>query len=254
MLHLVLAFFCGIIEAKAENFEMSKRNSLFVVAVLSALVCSANAAPSVKMLGTKKSGSGEANSTLKLSSQTSKKTVPVSRLGSVKVTNLQNSKTVNKVATVKTGGGNDANNRLSVGKYIHTGGIQSNLIKPATQTVPVVSSDDFLNLQDRVQRVETELSMKQNALQAGDGVIIEDNVLSLSQDVNGLVADVNSLKTQMDGKADLLNVTNNYYTKSEVTDLLNAHGLGDNNTVYDAGHGVRNYVTFVDVFDEGIFE
>ncbi|MBR4625405.1 MAG: hypothetical protein IKO56_07715 [Alphaproteobacteria bacterium] len=51
---------------------MSKRNSLFVVAVLSALVCSANAAPSVKILGTKKSGSGEANSTLKLSSQTSK--------------------------------------------------------------------------------------------------------------------------------------------------------------------------------------
>ena len=229
---------------------MSKRGRLFVVAFLSAIVCSANAAPSVKVLGTKKSGGNGANTTLNLNSQSAKKSVPVSRLGSVKSSNLSNLKPVNKVATTSVGSGGSATNRLSIGKYIHAGNgvVKTNVPNVAT------SSDDFLSLKDKVQQLEAEVALKQNTLQAGDGVVIEDNVLSLSQDVNGLVADVNSLKTQMDGKADLLNVTNNYYTKSEVTDLLSAHGLGDNNTVYDAGHGVRNYVTFVDVFDEGIFE
>ncbi|MBR6009912.1 MAG: hypothetical protein IKP35_00635 [Alphaproteobacteria bacterium] len=81
---------------------MSKRNSLFVVAVLSALVCSANAAPSVKILGTKKSGSGEANSTLKLSSQTSKKTVPVSRFACrICAINTGNNNTNNHIRTPK---------------------------------------------------------------------------------------------------------------------------------------------------------
>ena len=233
---------------------MSKRNRLFVVAVLSAFVCSANAAPSVKVLGTKKSGNGNSNTALKLDSQTLNKSVPGARLGSVKVSNLQKAKPVTMNKSVASGKNTIGDNRLSIGKYIHSVGVQSNVIKPATQSAPAASSDDFLNLQDRVQRVETELSMKQNALQAGDGVVIEDNVLSLSQDVNDFVADVNSLKTQMDDKADLLNVTNNYYTKSEVTDLLSAHGLGSDNTVYDAGQGVHSYVTFVDVFDEGIFE
>lgn len=234
---------------------MSKRNRLFVAAVLSAFVCSVDAASSVKVFGTTKSGNSEPGTSLKLNSQTSKKTVPVARIGSVRATNLPGGKSVTKGGTTQLGGTTgSATNRLSVGKYIHAGGVQSGVIKTTVPSVATPSSDDFLSLKDRVEHLEAEVALKQNTLQAGDGVVIEDNVLSLSQDVNGLVADVNSLKTQMDGKADLLNVTNNYYTKSEVTDLLNAHGLGDNNTVYDAGRGVRNYVTFVDVFDEGIFE
>lgn len=225
---------------------MSKRNRLFVVAVLSAFVCSANAAPSVKVLGTKKSGNGNSNTALKLDSQTLNKSVPGARLGSVKVSNLQKAKPVTVSKSVASGKNTIGDNRLSIGKYIHSVGVQSNVIKPATQSAPAASSDDFLNLQDRVQRVETELSMKQNALQAGDGVVIEDGVLSLSQDVDGLVSDVTSLQEQM----------GNVYTKSEITNMLDSYGAGEDNAVYDANRGERKYVTFLfeEDFSESIFD
>lgn len=225
---------------------MSKRNRLFVVAVLSAIVYSANAAPSVKVLGTKKSGNSNNNAALKLDSQTLNKSVPGARLGSVKVSNLQKAKPVTMNKSVASGKNTVGDNRLSIGKYIHSVGVQNNVIKPATQPAPAASSDDFLNLQDRVQRVETELSMKQDALRAGDGVVIEDGVLSLSQDVDGLVSDVTSLQEQM----------GNVYTKSEITNLLDSHGVGEGNTVYDANRGERKYVTFLfeEDFSESIFD
>lgn len=241
-----MTFFCDTLNTKVENFEMSKRSRLFVVAVLIAIVYSANAAPSVKVLGTKKSENSNNGAALKLDSQTLNKSVPGARLGSVKVSNLQKAKPVTMNKSVASGKNTIGDNRLSIGKYIHSVGVQSNVIKPVTQSAPAASSDDFLNLQDRVQRVETELSMKQNALQAGDGVVIEDGVIGLSQDVDGLVSDVTSLQEQM----------GNVYTKSEITNLLDSHGVGEGNTVYDANRGERKYVTFLfeEDFSESIFD
>ena len=224
---------------------MSKQSRLFVAVVLSTLVFSASAVPSVKVLGTKKSGAND-STTLKLDSQAAKVNKPVSRLGSVKSVGTQKVMPVSVSKATQTGKNNITDNRLSIGKYIHSVGVQSNVIKPATQSAPAASSDDFLNLQDRVQRVETELSMKQNALQAGDGVVIEDGVIGLSQDVDDLVSDVATLQEQM----------GNVYTKSEITNLLDSHGVGEGNTVYDANRGERKYVTFLfeEDFSESIFD
>ena len=205
---------------KVENFEMSKQSGLFVVAILSAWVFGANAAPSVKVLGVKKTG--DANSTLTLNSQAAKKSVPVSRIGSVKTSNFQAAKSVNKTGTGQVGGTTGgATNRLSVGKYIHSGGVQSGVIKTTVPSVATPSSDDFLSLRDKVEQLEAEVALKQNALQTGDGLVVENGVLSLSQDIEGLADSIANLKQQMADKADLLNVTNNYYTIGQTEEYLN---------------------------------
>ena len=74
----VLDLFLWYNVGKVESFEMSKRSGLFVVAILSVWVFGANAAPSVKVLGAKKTG--DTNSALTLNSQTAKKNVPVARI------------------------------------------------------------------------------------------------------------------------------------------------------------------------------
>ena len=249
----VLDLFLWYNVGKVESFEMSKRSGLFVVAILSVWVFGANAAPSVKVLGAKKTG--DTNSALTLNSQTAKKNVPVARIGSVKASNLQTAKSVKKTGTGQVGGTTGAaTNRLSVGKYIHSGGVQSGSIKTTVPSVAMPSSDDFLSLKDKVQQLEAEVALKQNALQAGDGVVIEDNVLSLSQDVDGLVDNVADLQQQMAGKADLLNVTNNYYTKAEIADILDAYDVQNTKTVWNAEKNRYEYVTFVNEFDDEIFE
>lgn len=227
---------------------MSKQSRLFVAVVLSTLVFSASAVPSVKVLGTKKSGAND-STTLKLDSQAAKVNKPVSRLGSVKSVGTQKVMPVSVSKATQTGKNNITDNRLSIGKYIHSAGVQSNVIKPAVSNGAAPSSDDFLNLKDKVQKLETEVALKQDALQAGDGIVIEGGVLSLSQDVDGLADSVDSLQKQLD------DVANNYYTKTELTQILDEHGVGSGHVVWDADDKEYKYVTFLTAedFSDSIF-
>ena len=157
---------------------------------------------------------------------------------------------INKATTVKAPDSKDE--RLSVGKYIHTTGVTSGVIKPVgTSSSSSVSSSDWLSLSDKVQQIETDMESKQDRLSTGDGLILEDNVISVMGTINELPERVNTLQGQMENKVDN-SMLSNYYTKNEISGVINAYVLEGNDTVYDAETGERIYVTFIDVFDDDI--
>jgi hypothetical protein len=132
--------------------------------------------------------------------------------------------TVNKV-NIK----NIDDTRLSVGKYIHNQGVTSGLIKPISSTVdPSVSSDEFIDLKDKVVLLESQIADKQPLLTAGDGIVIENDVIGLSEDIKNLPTEFSALQLKVD------------------------ETVYDNDTIYDAATGERKYVSIVDIFDIGI--
>ena len=166
--------------------------------------------------------------------------------------------------TADKSGANIDDRRLTVGKYIHTSGVNSGYIKPIGNTTePQVSSDDFVNLTDRVIQLE---KTKQDNLSAGGGIEIENNVISVSTEIQELPDAVADINEQLNEKVDIANITSNYYTKDEVytknetQQFVTQHVQNvvenitgqDVDTIYDAADGERKYVSIVDEFNPDV--
>ena len=212
------------------------------------VVSNAVAAPTVKRLGAQ--SSYPSNTTVSPSKATGKSNV--SRAASVR-SNVNTGKT----ATItKVNSQNDSNNattsRLTVGKYIHNKGVASGLIRPNGSGTPSGQSDEITNLTDRVIQLENKVETKQEQLYAGDGIIIENNTISVDPSVQELPGRIADIEDELDEKVDIDNLSSNYYTKSEVDDAIEDQVIQANDTVYDAATGERTYVSIVDTFNKEI--
>ena len=202
-------------------------------------IAGADAAPSVKMLGTNSARVGN-NATVVRSAKPSNTTSSTQRLGSIraKTTNTAAPVTINKVATA-TGSLNSVGadeSRLSLGKYIHSSGVASGNIKPVTM------SSEFVTLSDRVSDLEAVVDTKQAELSvSGEGLVLENNTISLDSTMAALPGRVSDLENDL---------STNYYTKDEISDVLDDQIGSDINTVYNVATGTRTYVSIVDDFDE----
>lgn len=185
----------------------------------------------------------------------------VSRAASLR-SNVNTSKPVTISKTVsenKDSYTNATTSRLTVGKYLHNKGVNSGVIKPTVSSASS-QSDEIINLTDRVVQLENKIDTKQNELFVGDGIIIENDVISVDPSVQNLPDKVDTITEQLDEKVDVENLSTNYYTKSEVQNVVNQEiqnainegNIKNNDTVYDVGSGERKYVSIVDSFNKEI--
>lgn len=202
------------------------------------VVSNAVAAPTVKRLGMASTSSGGANVTPGKAVSTSN----LPRASSVRST----ATSAKPVTITKNVSSNNSDNvttsRLAVGKYLHNKGVESGVIKPATSSAEI-QSDDITNLTNRVVQLENKIDEKQQELSAGDGIIIENDVISVDSSINELPNKVDEIADQLDA---------DYYTKTEVNQLIEAQEIESTDTIYDSETGERIYVSIVDDFDKNI--
>ena len=183
---------------------MSHYNRLFLSAVVVlgvSFACPSMAVPSVKKLG--------ANTNSVTPVKTTNSSTKSSRIGSLRNNRLSTMKPATVTKTIKTG---NADERLSVGKYIHTTGVTSGVIKPVVSTESAgVSSNDIVSLSDRISDLSTIVDGKQDILTAGDGIVIENNTISVSEDIAALPEAVDEIN---------YNLSQNYYTKQYVDQII----------------------------------
>lgn len=133
-------------------------NRLFLSAVVVlgvSFACPSMAVPSVKKLGANTSSVTPVKTT-----NSSTKSSATSRIGSLRNNKLSTMKPATVTKTIKTG---NADERLSVGKYIHTTGVTSGVIKPVVSTESAgVSSNDIVSLSDRISDLSTIVDGKQS--------------------------------------------------------------------------------------------
>ena len=268
---------------------MTKYNSRFLSSVLVMGIFGitntvANAAPSVRMLGTNSARIGTNATVVKSESDTA---APTQRLGTIrsKTVNSVAPVTVNKVATPSVAADSDANSRLSLGKYIHSAGLSTGPINAG------VASGDFVALSDQVRDLKDS---KQDVISVGDGLEKSGATISLSsetvasldlansavqpgdlnnyytkEEIGSMISglDVENLNSSIQSKADKAYVTsaitgalNAYYTKGEVNSQisqLNSDISGKANAATSlAGYGIQDAYTKseVDAAISGIFE
>ena len=228
--------------------------SVFLMAsILSAVA--ANAAPTVKRLGTNAARIGGNTTTTNVNTSTASPVSSTQRLSSIRKTPTGTTApiTVNKVITPQNTTNEDA--RLGLGKYIHATGMATGNIKPVTPAPgPGVSSDDFINLTDRVSGLESALELKQNILTVGNGLTLENNTLELNSDVSQISEKLDTLQSQLDGKVSTTELDENYYNKYEVYDIINNRAVEEVDTIFDVATGTRRYVSIVDIFDTAILD
>ena len=214
--------------------------------VFSAFLClclvmsNAVAAPTIKRLGAANAYSGTTN-VVPSKATTSQN---LSRASSVR-----SNKTIGKAATVTKNVSENKNDavttqRLTVGKYLHNKGVNSGVIKQ-TGSSPETQSDDLVNLTDRVVQLENKIDEKQQELTAGDGIVIENDVISVDSSLT-------ELPDKLEDKVDATYLSDYYYTKTEVDQAIENQEIQSNDTIYDAATGERTYVSVVDVFDTDI--
>ena len=152
------------------------------------IVSNAVAVPTVKRLGTSNSYSGTTNiSSVKTSG------ARTSRAPSMRsVSSNKNPVTITKTVSTKAND-NVTTSRLAVGKYLHNKGVESGVIKPATSSAEI-QSDDITNLTNRVVQLENKIDEKQQELSAGDGIIIENDVISVDSAIHVLPDKVDAIE------------------------------------------------------------
>ena len=227
----------------------------FGFAVVFMFAFSADAAPSVRVLGGGtgvQTGSGTqqvraANlNTEKKASGNLVRPASVRTIGATSVRPV--AANAGKVNTGTSGASNV--NRLSVGKYLHQAGVNNGVVKPVAVVEGAgVGVDAVSNLIERVDGLELKLNNKQDAFSLGDGLYMENGELGVDLGIADLIDQIDTLEQQMATKADVAN----YYTKSEVLNLLSQQSSETVDTIYDAGDNTRKYVSIVDNFDMGIF-
>lgn len=174
--------------------------------------------PAVKKLGMA-SGNNVQNTNVATTKKASQTSSNLSRASSIRSlgSTIKPVSVAKPAKTVNASGVDIDDRRLSLGKYIHTSGVNSGHIKPIGNSAePQVSSDEFINLTDRVVQLENTVSEKQDILSPGKGIEIEDNVISVSEEIQGLSDTVADISEQLNEKVDVANMASNYYTKEDV--------------------------------------
>lgn len=164
----------------AFNFRL-----VFIVSALTfGIVADASAVPTVRKLGAGTSVSGSTTAVKASTSSGSTSSSLPSRASSVRAKGVSTVKSQVKTTSAKTTSASDSAARLSVGKYIHGAGVSTGVIQPVATTNTNVSSDEVLNLTDRISSLENSVESKQNSLTAGDGIVIENNKVSIDTNIN----------------------------------------------------------------------
>ena len=212
-------------------------SSVLVMSVFG--ITSVCAAPSVKMLGTNTARVGTNAAVVRTDTAN---TASTQRLGSIRPKSVTSGApvTVNKVVTKTNNVDSDSEARLSLGKYIHSTGVASGSIKPAAASAGTgVTSNDFVNLLDRVSNLETSVESKQSALTPGNGVVLENGVISLDPTVLQQSVETNVAATLAD----------DYYTAEDIDTILEQHGV-TSETVYTSVTNEENKYNAIDIADE----
>ncbi len=230
-------------------------------------VVDAYAAPTVKKLGANTARIG-ANTTVVNAPYTSSS---AQRLGTIRKIQSTSAApvTVNNSTTTQNLSAAGDTSRLGMGKYISVPGVATAPVIakiPAAQQKPAVSSDDFINLSDRVSDLETDIDFKQDALSVGNGLILEDNLLELDDEItqmpemldemsgqlDELADNLDGLSAQVEGKVSTEELNENYYTINQVNQIVNGITVEPLNTIYDSATQTRKYVSIIDTFDEEV--
>lgn len=168
--------------------------SLLAFAVCLGSVQAGFAAPSVKRLGGGSIYTGTSSATAAKTAAKANSTRTAGRTASIRTIGMGGK--INSTA----GATNNANTaRLSVGKYLHTAGVNAGIIKPVSSGTPSGSALDALSL--RVDELESQMTTK-----------VDDTVL-------------NNYVTQTDIQNDYYTaeyIMNNYATKDSVETILDA--------------------------------
>lgn len=175
---------------------MFKKVVLFTGLVATVYVAQSFAAPSIKKLGSNVARVG-ANTTIVKSDNTISNPDSVKRLSSVRSTNISGGVPVvaNKGASVISAGNSGDGARLSLGKHIHSTGVASGNIK-SINTTPAVSSDEFVNLSDRVSQLATESTNSINDV--SDGLTdLTDRVSQLETDSTNSSNSINDVSEEL---------------------------------------------------------
>lgn len=214
-------------------------SSVFVICVFS--ITSADAAPSVKMLGTNSARIGTNAAVVK--SNNNNTNASTQRLGSIrpKTANSGAPVAINKVASPSVATSSDSDARLSLGKYIHSTGVSAGTIKPVATGVSgaEISSSDFLALTDRVRSLENG---KQDAFVLGDGLVLDGNTISIDPAV---------LQNQVEENVNTA-LEDNYYTADEIDTILEESGVTPPTYVSTTQDNVEyQSINVADTFDDG---
>jgi len=202
-------------------------SSVFVFGIF--VTNAAFSVPSVKMLGANPARAGAAANVVKTEPKANV-AVP-QRLGSVRIKN------VNPTPVTTTGKATTDSARLSLSnaslnKYLHSPTVSKTVVAK-----PSVSEEDFTDLSDKVEDLD---DAKQDKISAGVGLTLENNVVFLNEDYVPLPTQVDNLE---------VNLTNNYYTKTDIDGMLDSQTGVDVKTIYDYATRERTYVSIVDDFD-----
>lgn len=197
-------------------------------------IAGANAAPSVRMLGTNTARVGTNAAVVKSDSKATTSTPQ--RLGSIRAKNIGTAApvTINKVSSATLSSGSSDESRLGLGKYVHANVLPSGSVKPAKAPAEnPAQTSDLTALTDRVSDLEIGIEGKQDAVSVGAGLVLDSNTISLNEEMAGLPGqfdtlseDVAALADEMDGKLTSGDL-NNYYTKQEVDSKVTNIVVGD---------------------------
>ncbi len=203
-------------------------------------ITGANAAPSVRMLGSSAARVGT-NTTVVKSDNNSNANASAARLGTIrsKAASLSAPITTKKVTTPTTAAGSASNARLSLGKYIHSTGVSAGTIKTDTNSTPGVASSDFVALSDQVKDLESSLEkgyytrsevndmLEDIALGDMSGVLSDyATVEALNSKVDASALDSYATKEALDAKVDS-SVLSAYATTSALDAKADATALND---------------------------
>ena len=216
-------------------------------------IANAYAVPSVKMLGTNPARVGVNSATVKQNTPTKTNTVSTpQRLGSIRAQTATTGTLSNRVSSAS---GSSDSNRLGfkVAPYIQSGNAVN--IKPnqAPAINPTPSPADVSGLEDRIISLEDAMPTKQNELAAGEGIVLDNNTISVDEGFAELPNRVNALSDDIDGLAaeignklsgeDLDEFATGYYTKAEIDAKVQDISAGDVSGLLDGKQDKINDLT-----------
>ena len=207
---------------------MSHINHLFLLVGLvfvGVFVAPSYGAPTVKRLGMGNSGSNVQSNTLATPKAATKATTSnTQRAPSVRLVG-SSARIAPKVAgapttlnaKAKTTGVADTERLAAIGKnLIRTKSMtQQSNVQPSS-----VENSDLLR---RVENLENKMGEKQDALEAGNGIEFDGNIIGLTEEMAALPEKVTQIDEQisdLNDKVDIANLSSNYYTIGQTQEYL----------------------------------
>ena len=209
---------------------MLYRNRLFLAVGLvsvGVLTCPSMAAPAVKRLGVQSSNNVQSNiqnskmvaskpSASAIKTTNAGQRAPSVRLGTTATKPVVKTIGGTKLSAPKTTTSNIADTeRLSV--------IRKHLIQGGTGATsgiaPQIQGVEADNMLKRIVALEEQMLNKQEILEAGEGITIDDKTIAVSEEIGALPEKVNEIDQKisgLDNKVDVANLAENYYDKGYI--------------------------------------